>query len=456
MLQRRLMVTGCSIPALLLMACGEPVIVEENESPADSQDSLSPTEQITSLTVPAAPYLCGTGFVIDDRRVTDPNDSRISVNDHEVDPVHLRLTFLNEGAGTADGKVIVVSVNPEDGTLMPDTVQVIGANSTGVCPGLPFGNGPEWARSTTRGIEVYFHQKDANGVPFLARATQRPGRDGGFDRGADWDVNPVPQSEYRSCVLPSFNENDPYPLLPYVKMEPGNTPEGVWRIDTDNFVETATPGIGFSTITGGSPFRLIPGRQQGVIAVKDAAGQVQMARADLLTGVITNITSYIPCSASDPTCTPVNLNSVNVVRAPKLGPDALVFYTIVNNSYFDVYLSVTEGQVQYLGKVRPPVPPTGTNPFVLNEENILDKTGEPFIIVNMASNKTNPPKSSEIWLASPFATSNCNYRKVSGAGNYARSDLDSLTIPGKTTYVYYHEVMPLTGRSVMHRTATGL
>ncbi|MEO1301600.1 MAG: hypothetical protein AAFV36_00320, partial [Myxococcota bacterium] len=64
----------------------------------------------------------------------------------------------------------------------------------------------------------------------------------------------------------------------------------------------------------------------------------------------------------------------------------------------------------------------------------------------------------DVWIANPFAEEPCRYRKVSeddGAAIVSRTDLDSLTIPGETSYVYFHR-KPDADRTVLFRAETGL
>ncbi|MEO0974264.1 MAG: hypothetical protein AAFX85_14320, partial [Pseudomonadota bacterium] len=92
---------------------------------------------------------------------------------------------------------------------------------------------------------------------------------------------------------------------------------------------------------------------------------------------------------------------------------------------------------------------------LVDEENIIDKAGEPYIVFTMGRAPTNGT-AADIWIASPFAQRGCHYRRVSDDTLLRRTDLDSLTIPDATTWVYFQDRTLADEPAVLRRAFTGL
>lgn len=390
------------------------------------------------VTQAAPPRLCLESFTIEDVALTP---ALMDVDDHEFDPVNDRIVFFGAQGPQSRKHVVVATMDQQDGSLLPKSVRQLDSDATisGTCAGLPFGNGPEWSFGFERGWEILYHKQTAQGVPVLARLTeQAPGQ---------WTPSLVPNSEYRSCVLPSLSPA-PYPLLAYSVKEPGQMPQGLWRIDSNDGTESPIPDVAYGSITGGSPLRHIPNRYgQVVVAIEDEYGQSQMARLDLFSGRLQQITSYPPGLG-------IELNSVNAMEAPNYGDNVLVFYSVVNSHHIDVYAVQGWDQPQLVATLRPPVG-SSPNGYVLDEENIV-VDGEPFVIISMSSKPENlaPDRTSEIWVAAAFAQNPCHFRRVTASSSAARQDLDSLTVESGT-YVYFRELTP-SGNRVLRKARTGL
>ncbi|MEL6339892.1 MAG: hypothetical protein AAFP04_10150 [Myxococcota bacterium] len=413
----------------------------------------------------ATAEFCPSDSFIASERQVENLDGFENVSDHEFDSENLRIVFTNSGP---EERVIVAGqIDPTTGDVQ-STETVDGDNLFQTCPGLPFGNGPEYGVSD-EGSALYYAKSETDpdaGLPnpYLVRARRVSGESSDIDGTGFWSIERLPDSDGRACVLSSIEPESPETWLVHTRsqldLDNQLLTEFVWRFDEEVPVETPVFGVNAQDISGGSPGRKVPGRLELVAAVDDEFGQTQIARVDLATGITESISTYEACDADgDGECEPTALNSVSVVAVPKLGDDVYLYYGIINDSFIDAYL--VKGVIGETAETvqLPPIRPEsrlGVD-FIVDEENLLDPDENPIIIFSMGDAASNG-SAGDVWIANPFAEEPCRYRKVSeddGAAIVSRTDLDSLTIPGETSYVYFHR-KPDADRTVLFRAETGL
>ncbi len=446
----------CPILFISLLGCGEP-----GAPPTAGQ----------------APVSLSQPFAHDDVLL---DTGQFKVGDHEFDHNNKRIVFKDGRTGW----VVIASIDG-DGDLVKGSHVVVddSGEAVGSFGDLPIGNGPEWGAPDQSQAPppgpllisnpniYYLRRPDKTAAPYMARAVEGPGN--------TWTLQKLNDGEWRGPVIASYDYVKDVPLLLY-SLLPDGTPyteaKGYWREDGSQ--EHLIPGFAYTSATGGSPARFIPGKRELVMTVleEDSKGKQWMA----LTRLKLDDTNQTDVIARYPAA---SLTSIGVVTASGYndgGEDAFVFYGILDTHRIEVYLSTGWGKNKYMGSLRPqvdtslcpsgvapspaklePVVPPGCNIFLLDDEN-FELDGEPYITITMGSTRKNPPASSEIWFAWAFAGSQpsltpphgVDYRKVSvGDPRAKRNDPEPLTTSKGYTYIYYRQH---TGRAGLHRAATGL
>ncbi|MES9994198.1 MAG: hypothetical protein ABW098_19795 [Candidatus Thiodiazotropha sp.] len=410
--------------------------------------------------------LCKTHFQVNDTPVR--NAEAFRVIDHEFDKIHNRITFFDDN----NNSIVVGSIDNVTGdlvegeTLVIDRPKTMGLEPITTYPLVPVGNGPEWGADQTRGSVIYYTKQDRYDPRniFLTRAYQPDNIDSGayFNPMAPWVIEEVPNSRGRYCAIASQEPDDLHAWIGYVKTTQGTDSEYhidiAWSHDAPFKEDRPVDGIDLSNMTGGSPARKIPGRLE-IAAIMLRDGQPQIARYNLENDEPVYISDYPACeTAEDPDCQSVELNSVSVVAVPSQGPDAFVIYGIVNNNYIDPYFMADDSSDPVrLAQIRPELPSGSATQYIIDEENFIDEDGNPYLVFSMGTEPKNGSPG-DIWIASPFATTPCGYRKVTAdyAGDPTRKyDLDPLTLQGVDTFVYYQELDD-SMNSVLRKAATGL
>ena len=437
------------------IACGASEHSGDLQTPDVTSDAAE-LEALVASNFPPDDRLCGARFEPDERPVASLLPELRNVADHEFDPIGQRIVFTDDGGDAR--RVVVATIDPVDGDVRPDSIEFVDDDGISLqCPGVPFGNGPEWGASATSGTALYYGKLD-DGVPVVARAQRTT--------SGEWFVERLAESAFRACAISSVEPDQPRTWLGLTRTLPNNgrsPAELVWRLDEADPTERVVPGIEVSAITGGAPDRKVPGRLELAAAVLDDGGQPQIAQINLVTEEVTFISAYRRCATTDLDCSDTELNSVSVIRVPRLGPNAFIFYGIVNNSFIDAYLVVDapnwRAQLR-LPAIRPDIPPDDPRAalrFLIDEENFIDRRGVPFVVFSMGVGPNNG-QAGDIWIASFLGRDPCRYRRITAdePGEVTqRVDLDSLTIPGTTTFVYFQRPLP-NGDRVLFRAATGL
>ena len=146
------------------------------------------------------------GFTIDDQAMPFP--ATWNLVDHELDQLTHSLVMIEGGSK----HVVVQRIDPITGDWLGGPVTV---DNSGTAMLAPYPNGPEWANSANRDIEIYWNRQLVGGPMEVVRK--------------DATVAPpvlVPGTSGYGPVLVSNNASLPYPIMLSVQ---GSS--GFWRED---------------------------------------------------------------------------------------------------------------------------------------------------------------------------------------------------------------------------------
>ncbi|WP_218081439.1 DUF7948 domain-containing protein [Anthocerotibacter panamensis] len=352
----------------------------------------------------------GDSFVPEDVVISDLTQD---LTDNEYDNIDFQTTFQD------NRKILwLAPVEASTGAWMPPSGKAIQLD-TNLSPFSVTSNGPEWALAQGGARIVY--TKDINGTPNLAQARLANGV---------WQVETLQKGSQRRSPIGSKEPNDPKPRILYSTVTAG--PDNLaWRELDDSRTETIVPG---NNPRNG---RWVFGERAIILTINDAQGISQVAKYDIDTGLLTQLTFD-----------PIKKTAPFAWHETSLGGE-LVFFARLDFSTVGIYRNIG-GTWTMVEALRPP----SDYAHIQSPEPFFFQ-GTTYVSIQMAASVNVEANSvADIWYGKvTYGLSPAFYRRVSGNGALIRKDPETL-IGANQVYEYYTEV--LNGRQTIHRCTTGL